>query len=189
MVVARARRIAWTGALVSAAATEAIGLFVALFPKAWLGLFTCDAQVLAAGASYLHVVAPFYGAVGLGFLLYFVSQGAGRVMFPFFAGTVRPVVAAGIGWLAVAALGAGPLTLFAIVAPPRRCSTAASWPASSRRCHGRAPGPDPASCPACGRRCASRDVAAWPHAPASRSSAAATGLSETPASANVAMPV
>jgi putative MATE family efflux protein len=114
--VTRARRIAWTGALVSAAATEAIGLFVAFLPHTWLGLFTRDAHVLAAGASYLHVVAPFYGAVGLGFLLYFASQGSGRVLFPFFAGTVRLVVAAGFGWLAVAALGAGPLTLFAIVA-------------------------------------------------------------------------
>lgn len=114
--IARARRIAWIGGLVSAAATEAIGLFVTIFPQAWLGLFTRDPQVLAAGASYLHVVAPFYGAVGLGFLLYFASQGAGRVMFPFFAGTVRLVVAAGIGWLAVAALGAGSVTLFAIVA-------------------------------------------------------------------------
>lgn len=114
--VARARRIAWTGGLVAAVATEAIGVFVALFPHAWLGLFTRDPQVLASGATYLRLVGPFYGAVGVGFLLYFASQGAGRVVLPFLAGTVRLVVAAGIGWLAVAALGAGPFALFAIVA-------------------------------------------------------------------------
>jgi putative MATE family efflux protein len=114
--VARARRIAWTGALLSALVTEAIGVSVALFPDLWLCLFTRDPAVLASGESYLRLVAPFYGAVGLGFLLYFASQGAGRVVFPFFAGTVRLVVAAGVGWFVVGVVGVGLSTLFAVVA-------------------------------------------------------------------------
>src|SRR4029453_4100918 len=38
----RARRVAWTGALMAAAVTGTIGLVAALFPRAWLGLFTSE---------------------------------------------------------------------------------------------------------------------------------------------------
>jgi putative MATE family efflux protein len=114
--VARARRIAWTGAFLSAAVTEAIGLTVAIFPHAWLGLFSDDPAVLATGTLYLHIVAPFYGAAGFGMLLYFASQGAGAVVRPFLAGTARLVVATIIGGVAVTRFGVGLPTLFAIVA-------------------------------------------------------------------------
>jgi putative MATE family efflux protein len=112
----RARRIAWTGAAIAAVATEAVGLAAALFPRLWLGLFSDEPAVLAIGTAYLHAVAPVYGAVGLGMMLYFASQGAGRVLWPFLAGTVRMVVAALGGWLVVTALAAGPAGLFATVA-------------------------------------------------------------------------
>lgn len=113
---ARAERIAWIGALVAAAFTEAIGLTVAAFPGAWLGLFTTDPAVITTGALYLRIVAPFYGLVGLGMLLYFAGQGAGRVLWPVLAGTARLLVAAGVGWLVVAAFDAGLDALFATVA-------------------------------------------------------------------------
>ena len=38
-------------------------------------------------------------------LLYFARQGGGRVAWPVLGGTVRLLVAAGIGWVAVADLG------------------------------------------------------------------------------------
>lgn len=113
---ARARRVAWTAALLAAAVTESIGLLAALAPRVWLGLFSRDPAVLAAGALYLHRVAPAYGAVGLGMLLYFAGQGAGRVLVPVLAGTARLVLAAGLGWLAVDRLGDGLDVLFSIVA-------------------------------------------------------------------------
>ena len=113
---ARARRIAWLGGLVAAGVTEAIGLTVALKPQLWLGLFTDDPAVLGTGTLYLRTVAPFYGLFGLGMLLYFAGQGAGRVLWPVIAGTVRLVVAALLGWLAVVRFGAGLGTLFALVA-------------------------------------------------------------------------
>jgi putative MATE family efflux protein len=112
----RARRIAWTAGLIAAAATETIGVLAALFPNAWLGLFSDDPQVLAVGALYLRSVAPFYGLVGLGMALYFASQGAKRVLIPVLAGTTRLLIAAGIGWLAMHQLGADLPTLFKIVA-------------------------------------------------------------------------
>lgn len=112
----RARRIAWIGALVSAGVTETIGLTVAFFPHAWLGLFSSDPAVLATGSLYLHIVAPAYGAAGFGMLLYFASQGAGAVVRPFLAGTARLAIATLVGGMAVTWFGAGLPILFAIVA-------------------------------------------------------------------------
>jgi putative MATE family efflux protein len=112
----RARRIAWTGAVLALCFTEALGLFVTIFPRAWLGLFTDDLDVLAFGTLYLRTVAPVYGAVALGMMLYFASQGATRVLWPVVAGTVRMLVAALVGWFAVAGMGADLSTLFQLVA-------------------------------------------------------------------------
>jgi Na+-driven multidrug efflux pump len=105
--LARAERVAWTGAGLAAAVTASIGLAAAVFPRAWLGLFTTDAQVLAAGATYLRIVGPAYGFFGLGLALYFASQGAGRLAWPLGAGFARLTIAAAGGWLAGHALGWG----------------------------------------------------------------------------------
>jgi putative MATE family efflux protein len=112
----RARRIAWTGAAAGFILTGTIGGAAALFPAAWLGLFTHDSAVIGAGSLYLRIVAPFYAVFGAGMMLYFASQGAGRVRWPFLAGTARLLVSAGLGWLAVAHFAAGLGTLFAIIA-------------------------------------------------------------------------
>jgi putative MATE family efflux protein len=86
---ARARRIAWTGAAASVLATGAIGLAAALFPEAWMRLFSSEAEVVEAGAAYLVRVAPFYALFGAGMALYFAAQGAGKMAWPFAAGIVR----------------------------------------------------------------------------------------------------
>jgi putative MATE family efflux protein len=99
--IARARRIAWTAALLAAGVTEAIGVLAALFPHVWIGIFSSDPNVVATGSSYLRIVAPFYGFVGLGMLLYFAGQGAKRVTWPVLAGTLRLIIAAAGGWLAI----------------------------------------------------------------------------------------
>ncbi len=112
----RARRIAWVGAAGGFLLTGAIGATVAFFPHAWLGLFTHDAAVVATGTLYLRIVAPFYALYGAGFILYFACQGAGRVVWPFLAGTIRLLVSAGLGWLAVMHYTAGITTLFAAIA-------------------------------------------------------------------------
>ncbi|MBV9066216.1 MAG: MATE family efflux transporter, partial [Methylobacteriaceae bacterium] len=87
----RARRIAWTGAIFAALVLEAIGLFVAVLPQAWMGLFTNEPAVLATGVLYLREVGPFYGFVGLGLLIYFASQGAGTILWPFLAGSALTI--------------------------------------------------------------------------------------------------
>ncbi|HSF04929.1 MAG TPA: MATE family efflux transporter [Methylomirabilota bacterium] len=114
--VARAERVAWVGAGLAAAVTGSIGLLAAFFPGAWLGLFSTDPDVLAAGARYLTIVGPFYGAFGVGLALYFASQGAGRLAWPLVAGFARLLIAALGGWLAIHQLGAGLSGLFVAIA-------------------------------------------------------------------------
>lgn len=114
--IQRAQRIAWIGAAIAFAFTETIGLSVAAFPHIWLGIFSDDPQVLAAGSSYLRNVAPFYGMIAIGMSLYFAGQGAKRVLGPVLAGTVRMIIAAFVGWLSVAHFGVDLRSLFQIIA-------------------------------------------------------------------------
>jgi MATE family, multidrug efflux pump len=114
--VARAERVAWTGAALAAGVTAAIGAVAAAFPGVWLGLFTSDAPVQAVGATYLLIVGPTYGFFGLGLALYFASQGAGHLAWPLTAGFARLVIAAGGGWFLGYALGWGLPGIFAAMA-------------------------------------------------------------------------
>jgi putative MATE family efflux protein len=97
----RALRIAFVGGAIAFAITEAIGLAAAVWPNAWLVLFSSDPHVIETGSSYLRIVGPFYGFFGLGLALYFASQGAGKLFWPLTAGFVRMLVAIGGGWLAL----------------------------------------------------------------------------------------
>lgn len=98
--VARARRVAWVAGAVSACNLAVIGAVVALAPDVWARLFSQDPQVLVHARDYLRVVGPAFPLFGLGLTLYFASQGAGKVLGPVLAGTLRLVlVAAGGAWL------------------------------------------------------------------------------------------
>jgi Na+-driven multidrug efflux pump len=90
---------------VTFALTEAIGLWAAIWPRAWLGLFGNDPGMLAAGTAYLHAVGPFYGFFGAGMALYFASQGAGRLLWPLLAGLSRITVAVAGGYAALRLTG------------------------------------------------------------------------------------
>ncbi len=98
---ARALRVALTGGVIAFALAEAIGVAAALWPAAWLGLFSDHPGMMATGAQYLRIVGPAYGFFGLGLALYFASQGAGRLLWPLLAGLVRLAIAAGGGWVAL----------------------------------------------------------------------------------------
>ena len=101
----RALRIALVGGAVAFAITEAIGIAAAVWPQAWIGLFSTDPQVLDTGSAYLRIVGPTYGFFGLALALYFASQGAGRLFWPLSAGFLRMLVAIGGGWLALYVTG------------------------------------------------------------------------------------
>ena len=101
----RAKEIAWAGAALAASISLAIGITVSIFPLAWVGLFSADAAVLESGSQYLRTVAPFYPFLAAGIALYFASQGAGRVLRPVLAGTVRLIMVIAGGLMAVSLQG------------------------------------------------------------------------------------
>ncbi len=101
----RAKRIAWAGAGVAASISLAIGIVVSIFPLAWVGLFSSDPAVLDSGSRYLRTVAPFYPLLAAGIALYFASQGAGQVLRPVLAGTVRLALVIVGGFAAVSLQG------------------------------------------------------------------------------------
>jgi Na+-driven multidrug efflux pump len=99
--VARARRVAWVAGGVSAFHLGLIGAVVTLAPDLWARLFTQDEVVLNYARQYLVTAGPAFAFFGLGLTLYFASQGAGQVIGPVLAGTLRLVLVAGAGyWLA-----------------------------------------------------------------------------------------
>ena len=97
----RALRIALTAGGIAFAMTESIGLAAAIWPEAWLGLFSAEPAMLAAGGAYLRIVGPAYGFFGLGLVLYFASQGAGQLLWPLCVGFARLAIAGAGGWLAL----------------------------------------------------------------------------------------
>jgi putative MATE family efflux protein len=101
----RALRIAFVGAAIAFAITEAIGIAAALWPELWITQFSADPHVIEVGTMYLRFVGPSYGFFGLGLALYFASQGAGRLFWPLSAGFLRMLAAIGGGWIALAITG------------------------------------------------------------------------------------
>lgn len=112
----RAVRAAWFGGLIAFGLIGCAGWAVALLPETYSGLFASDREVVAASASYIVTVAPFYCFFGLGLTLNFASQGAGRMTVPLLAGIARMLAATVGGWLAVEKLGLGLQGVFAAMA-------------------------------------------------------------------------
>jgi putative MATE family efflux protein len=113
--IARAKRIAWTGASIAACVGLSIGALVAIFPLAWAGLFSADPAVLEACSQYLRRAAPFYPFLSVGVALYFASQGAGRMGMPLLAGVFRLLIATVGGIIAIRA-GAPVSSVFYVIA-------------------------------------------------------------------------
>ena len=113
--VARARQVAWTAAAMAGTLLGLIGAVVTVWPDAWTRLFTQDAPVLAATASYFRWAGPCYALFGVGLSLYFSAVGAGKAAGPVIAGTLRLLVVA-VGGAALAAAAAPAWTIFALVA-------------------------------------------------------------------------
>ncbi|WP_117194859.1 MATE family efflux transporter [Rhizobium terrae] len=101
----RAIRIAFTGAAIAFVITEAIGLIAAVFPVAWISLFSEEHGAIDAGVAYLQIVGPVYGFFGAGLALYFACQGAGQLFWPLACGFLRLAIAGLGGWLALKVTG------------------------------------------------------------------------------------
>lgn len=113
--IERARRIALVGSLLAGAVSGIIGLIFAAAPALWSSLYTADAAVQAATATYLTRVGPTLGAFGFGICLYFATQGSGRVLGPVLAATGR-LALIGLGAWVVLSIGWGYDWLCAMVA-------------------------------------------------------------------------
>ena len=92
---ARAERIGWIGSFSAAALAGSIGLILAVTGNLWIPVFTQDPAIHAAALSYIRIVGPCYIFMGLGFSLYFASQGAGAMLWPVAATITRIFVAVG----------------------------------------------------------------------------------------------
>jgi putative MATE family efflux protein len=114
--IPRARRVTWFGAALASGTTALLGLVAAICPSLWMGLFSNDTEVVAAGSAYLRAVGPAYGAIGLGLALYFASQGAGRAVGPLLAGLSRLGLAAVGGLLVTRVMGGGLGAVYAVMA-------------------------------------------------------------------------
>jgi len=112
---ARAKQIAWIGTTAAMLVCLVIGLLVAFFPAAWVGIFSNDPAVLETGSLYLRIVAPTYPLFAAGLALYFASQGAGHILLPMLAGTARLLVVL-IGGVSVLKLAVPLGFLFAVIA-------------------------------------------------------------------------
>jgi Na+-driven multidrug efflux pump len=106
----RAYRIAITGTLVAVVLIELLGLTVAFAPNAWLRFYSADPDTLAQGGRYLQTVGLFAG----GILIFAIGQALGRLTWVFLAATVRMLVVAVGGWIAIRLDGGLP-ALFAVV--------------------------------------------------------------------------
>jgi putative MATE family efflux protein len=111
--IQRARRVAWIAASVAVVALGIIGAIVVIAPDSWSTLFTRDEAVLQAARQYLVAAGvgfPFFGA---GLCLYFASQGAGRIIGPVLAASLRLLLVVLGGWW-LTSVGAPVWTLFAL---------------------------------------------------------------------------
>ena len=112
----RAIRATWTGALLVAVITGTIGITVGVFPLLWMQCFTSDPTIIAFGSAYLNIVGPCYGLYGVGLVLFFASQGSGKLGWVLIGSTTRLVFVAVAGWAAVYWLKTEPPAMFIIVA-------------------------------------------------------------------------
>ncbi len=97
----RALRIALAGAAVAFCLTESVGVVAAIWPAAWLRLFSDNPRIIETGSAYLRIAGPFYGFFGMGLALYFAAQGANRLFWPLFGGLLRLAIGLGGGWVAL----------------------------------------------------------------------------------------
>ena len=103
----RAERLGAIGGLSSGVIAGLVGIVLALFPNAWIGVFTDVPAVHAAARSYIEIVGPLFFFHGLGLSLYFASQGASAMFWPVWATVLRVLVAALGGYVLAFSLDFG----------------------------------------------------------------------------------
>lgn len=111
----RARRAAWTGGSMAMAVSGVVGITLALVPAPFIAVFSNDPEVALTATHYFQYAAPAFTFFGLGMALYFASQGAGRMKWPFVAGLFRLGFATIGGYTAVLYFDLGLEAVFLLV--------------------------------------------------------------------------
>jgi Na+-driven multidrug efflux pump len=104
---ARAERIGWIGSCAASVLAGTIGIALAVSANYWIPIFTPDPEIHAAALSFMRIVAPCFAFMGLGFSLYFASQGAGAMLWPVVGTALRIIVALGGALLLTRVFGLG----------------------------------------------------------------------------------
>lgn len=112
----RAERLGAIGGLSAGVIAGLVGIVLALFPNAWIGVFTDVPAVHAAARSYIEIVGPLFFFHGLGLSLYFASQGASAMFWPVWATVLRVLVAALGGYVLAFTLDFGLSGIYAAAA-------------------------------------------------------------------------
>ena len=102
----RAGRIAWIALGLATCFMAAVSLLAIAAPGLWMGLFSNDPKILAAGAAYLAIVGLAYPFVA-GTLLNSAFQSTRQPQWPLTAMTCRLAVVLLGGWIAVELLQSG----------------------------------------------------------------------------------
>lgn len=108
----RAEKIGWTGAGMSFVLGGVIGCLLAVFPHVWIPIFTDDPMVYETAKGFIQIVGPCLALHGVGWALYFASQGAGAMRGPVTALIARPVVAIGVAFFLLGTLNWGMTGIF-----------------------------------------------------------------------------
>jgi Na+-driven multidrug efflux pump len=94
-----------------------------IWPSLWLGLFTDDPAILAAGKDYFRIIGFTYPLLGVSMTLAFAFQGIGRALMPLLIGVFRMTVVIGGAVLLTAVYGAGINAVFLLVTATTLVST------------------------------------------------------------------
>lgn len=108
----RAEEIGWTGAGMSFVLGGGIGTLLAVFPHLWIPIFTDDAMVYETAKGFIQIVGPCLAIHGVGWAIYFASQGAGAMRGPLVALIARPVVAIGTAFFLLGPMDLGMTGIF-----------------------------------------------------------------------------
>jgi putative MATE family efflux protein len=114
--VERARKVAMTAALAATVFCGLVGGIAALFPRLWVGQFSQEPEVIAAGSHYLQIMGPFYWCIGLGLILYYCSQGIGLMRWSYAGSLMRLAIVSVIGTATVHAFHADITSLYWVMA-------------------------------------------------------------------------
>lgn len=107
-----ARRYAIIGVSGCTLIAGLFGAFLAIYPNAWIHLFSPPLAISNAAHDYLRVAGFAYGFFGAGLTAFFACQAFGDMRRPLFGAVLRIIIIAVGGGIATSHFNASPMPLF-----------------------------------------------------------------------------